>query len=50
VRKYKRFLDFDQFLDHSALDSAAKVIFDSRNGLSGHSGSGRANQNGQGSA
>lgn len=30
VRKFKRFLDFDQFLDQSALDSGAKVIFSSR--------------------
>jgi hypothetical protein len=30
VRKFKRFLDFDQFLDGSVLDAGAKVIFNSR--------------------
>ena len=30
TRKFKRFLDFDQFLDQSVLDSRAKLIFSSR--------------------
>jgi hypothetical protein len=30
VRKFKRFLDFDQFLDQSVLDYGAKAVFESR--------------------
>ncbi len=30
TRRFKRFLDFDQFLDQSVLDSRAKAIFSSR--------------------